>query len=174
MREWVRSLGLRATISNCSNNYGPRQHIEKFIPRQITNLIDGVRPRLYGQGVNVRDWIHTEDHSSAVLRILERGEIGRTYLIGSDGERNNREIVEILLELFERPADDYDLVADRPGHDLRYAIDNTALRTELGWEPQFTDIRAGLADTVRWYRENEAWWRPAKDAVEATYRAQGQ
>ena len=174
VRAWGRSFGLRATISNCSNNYGPYQHIEKFIPRQITNLIDGVRPRLYGQGVNVRDWIHTEDHSSAVLRILERGEIGRTYLIGSDGERNNREIVEILLELFDRPADDYDLVADRPGHDLRYAIDNTALRTELGWEPQFTDIRAGLADTVRWYRENEAWWRPAKAAVEATYRAQGQ
>ena len=174
VRAWVRSFGIEATISNCSNNYGPYQHIEKFIPRQITNLIDGVRPRLYGQGVNVRDWIHTEDHSSAVLRILERGEIGRTYLIGSDGERNNREIVEILLELFDRPADDYDLVADRPGHDLRYAIDNTALRTELGWEPQFTDIRAGLADTVRWYRENEAWWRPAKAAVEATYRAQGQ
>ena len=82
--------------------------------------------------------------------------------------------MEILLELFDRPADDYDLVADRPGHDLRYAIDNTALRTELGWEPQFTDIRAGLADTVRWYRENEAWWRPAKAAVEATYRAQSQ
>ena len=163
VRAWVRSFGVRATISNCSNNYGPYQHIEKFIPRQITNLIDGVRPRLYGQGVNVRDWIHTEDHSSAVLRILERGEIGRTYLIGSDGERNNREIVEILLELFDRPADDYDLVADRPGHDLRYAIDNTALRTELGWEPQFTDIRAGLADTVRWYRENEAWWRPLLD-----------
>ena len=174
VRAWVRSFGVQATLSNCSNNYGPYQHIEKFIPRQITNLIDGVRPRLYGQGVNVRDWIHTEDHSSAVLRILERGEIGRTYLIGSDGERNNREIVEILLELFDRPADDYDLVADRPGHDLRYAIDNTALRTELGWEPQFTDIRAGLADTVRWYRENEAWWRPAKAAVEATYRAQGQ
>ena len=174
MRAWVRSFGVQATLSNCSNNYGPYQHVEKFIPRQITNLIDGVRPRLYGQGVNVRDWIHTEDHSSAVLRILERGEIGRTYLIGSDGERNNREIVEILLELFDRPADDYDLVADRPGHDLRYAIDNTALRTELGWEPQFTDIRAGLADTVRWYRENETWWRPAKAAVEATYRDQGQ
>ncbi|MCV7457250.1 dTDP-glucose 4,6-dehydratase [Micrococcus luteus] len=174
VRAWVRSFGVQATLSNCSNNYGPYQHIEKFIPRQITNLIDGVRPRLYGQGVNVRDWIHTEDHSSAVLRILERGETGRTYLIGSNGERNNKEIVEILLELFGRPADGYDLVADRPGHDLRYAIDNTALRTELGWEPQFTDIRAGLADTVRWYRENESWWRPAKQAVEAKYAAAGQ
>ena len=174
VRAWVRSFGVQATLSNCSNNYGPYQHIEKFIPRQITNLIDGVRPRLYGQGVNVRDWIHTEDHSSAVLRILEAGQIGRTYLIGSDGEKNNRQIVQIVLELFDRPADDYDLVADRPGHDLRYAIDNTALRTELGWEPQFTDLRAGLADTIRWYRENETWWRPAKDAVEAMYRAQGQ
>lgn len=174
VRAWVRSFGVQATLSNCSNNYGPYQHIEKFIPRQITNLIDGVRPRLYGQGVNVRDWIHTEDHSSAVLRILESGQIGRTYLIGSDGERNNRQIVQILLELFDRPADDYDLVADRPGHDLRYAIDNTALRSELGWEPQFTDLRAGLADTVRWYREHEHWWRPAKAEVEAKYARQGQ
>ena len=127
VRAWVRSFGVQATLSNCSNNYGPYQHIEKFIPRQITNLIDGVRPRLYGQGVNVRDWIHTEDHSSAVLRILERGEIGRTYLIGSDGERNNREIVEILLELFDRPADDYDLVADRPGSRVFRSVVETLL-----------------------------------------------
>lgn len=174
VRAWVRSFGVQATLSNCSNNYGPRQHVEKFIPRQITNLIDGIRPRLYGAGTNVRDWIHADDHSSAVLAILERGQIGETYLIGADGEKNNKEVVELLLQIMGRDAGDYDHVADRPGHDLRYAIDNTALRTELGWEPQFTDIRAGLADTVRWYRENEAWWRPAKDAVEATYRAQGQ
>ena len=98
MRAWVRSFGVAATISNCSNNYGPRQHVEKFIPRQITNLIDGIRPRLYGAGLNVRDWIHAEDHSSAVLRILDAGEIGRTYLIGADGEKSNKEVVELILQ----------------------------------------------------------------------------
>ncbi|MGZ6734686.1 MAG: dTDP-glucose 4,6-dehydratase, partial [Nocardioides sp.] len=121
VRAWVRSFGVRATISNCSNNYGPWQHNEKFIPRQITNLIDGVRPRLYGAGLNVRDWIHAEDHSSAVLRILERGAIGETYLIGADGERNNLETVRLILRLMGHDENDFDHVNDRAGHDLRYA-----------------------------------------------------
>lgn len=174
VRAWVRSFGVAATISNCSNNYGPRQHVEKFIPRQITNLIDGIRPRLYGQGLNVRDWIHSEDHSSAVLRILEAGEIGRTYLIGADGEKNNKQVVELILRLMGRDEADYDHVTDRPGHDLRYAIDATALREELGWSPQFEDFEAGLAATIDWYRDNEAWWRPQKAATEAKYQATGQ
>lgn len=174
VRAWVRSFGLEATLSNCSNNYGPRQHVEKFIPRQITELIDGRPPRLYGQGLNVRDWIHTEDHSSAVLRILERGEAGRTYLIGADGERSNREIAETLLEISGRPASDLEFVADRPGHDRRYAIDAAPLHEELGWEPRFTDLRTGLEDTVRWYRANESWWRPDKAATEAAYARTGQ
>ena len=174
VRAWVRSFGVQATISNCSNNYGPRQHVEKFIPRQITNLIDGIRPRLYGQGLNVRDWIHSEDHSSAVLRILEAGEIGRTYLIGADGEKNNKQVVELILRLMGRDEADYDHVTDRPGHDLRYAIDATALREELGWSPQFEDFEAGLAATIDWYRDNEAWWRPQKAATEAKYQATGQ
>lgn len=173
VRAWVRSFGLRATISNCSNNYGPRQHVEKFIPRQITNLIDGVRPRLYGEGLNVRDWIHADDHSSAVLRIIEAGEIGETYLIGADGERNNKQVVESILRVMGQPADAYDLVKDRAGHDLRYAIDSTKLRTELGWEPTFTDFEAGLEATVQWYRDNESWWRPQKAATEAKYRELG-
>ncbi|MGZ4452761.1 MAG: dTDP-glucose 4,6-dehydratase [Nocardioides sp.] len=174
VRAWVRSFGVRATISNCSNNYGPWQHIEKFIPRQITNLIDGVRPRLYGAGLNVRDWIHAEDHSSAVLRILERGAIGETYLIGADGERNNLETVRLILRLMGHDENDFDHVNDRAGHDLRYAIDSTKLRTELGWTPSFQDFEAGMAATIDWYRANEAWWRPKKDAVEAAYLAKGQ
>lgn len=174
VRAWVRSFGVRATISNCSNNYGPWQHLEKFIPRQITGLIDGVRPRLYGEGLNVRDWIHVDDHNAAVLTILERGRLGETYLIGADGERSNREVVEALLALFGREPDDFDHVTDRAGHDLRYAIDSTKLRTELGWTPRFADFTAGLADTVQWYRDHEDWWRPAKAATEAKYAALGQ
>ena len=174
VRAWARTFGLKATISNCSNNYGPYQHVEKFIPRQITNLIDGVRPKLYGDGRNVRDWIHTEDHSSAVWRILTRGRIGETYLIGADGERDNLAVLREILRAFGRPEDDFDWVRDRPGHDRRYAIDSSKLRCELGWEPAHTDFAAGLAETIRWYRENESWWRPAKEATEARYRAQGQ
>jgi dTDP-glucose 4,6-dehydratase len=165
---------VQATISNCSNNYGPWQHIEKFIPRQITEVADGRRPKLYGSGENVRDWIHTEDHSSAVLRILEQGRIGETYLIGADGEKSNLEVVRMILTLMGRDADDFEHVTDRAGHDLRYAIDSGKLRTELGWTPQYGDFEAGLAQTVSWYQENEAWWRPKKDATEAAYAAKGQ
>lgn len=174
VRAWVRSFGVQATISNCSNNYGPYQHVEKFIPRQITNVIRGIRPKLYGAGQNVRDWIHADDHSSAVLTILERGEIGQTYLIGADGEKDNKTVVELILELMGQPRDAYDHVTDRAGHDLRYAIDSTKLRTELGWEPRYRDFDAGLAATIQWYRDNEAWWAPTKDGVEAFYATKGQ
>ncbi|SDH48867.1 dTDP-glucose 4,6-dehydratase [Microbacterium pygmaeum] len=174
VRAWVRSFGVQATISNCSNNYGPFQHVEKFIPRQITNVIRGIRPKLYGTGENVRDWIHADDHSSAVLTILEKGRIGETYLIGADGEKNNRTVVELILEQFGLRPDSYDLVTDRAGHDLRYAIDSARLRNELGWSPRFRDFEAGLADTIRWYRDNEPWWAPAKDGVEAFYASKGQ
>ena len=174
VRAWVRSFGVQATISNCSNNYGPWQHIEKFIPRQITNVIDGGRPKLYGTGLNVRDWIHADDHSSAVWTILNHGRIGETYLIGADGERNNLDVVGRILEHFGRSADDFDHVTDRAGHDLRYAIDSTKLRTELGWAPQFADFEAGLKSTIEWYVAHEDWWRPHKNAVEAAYAAKGQ
>ena len=174
VRAWHRTFGVRATISNCSNNYGPYQHVEKFIPRQITNIIDGVRPKLYGDGLNVRDWIHTEDHSSAVWAILTRGRIGETYLIGADGERSNVDVLREILRAFGRDPDDFDRVRDRLGHDRRYAIDSTKLRRELGWEPAHTDFAEGLAETIAWYRENETWWRPAKAATEAKYAAQGQ
>ena len=174
VRAWVRSFGVQATISNCSNNYGPYQHVEKFIPRQITNVIRGIRPKLYGAGQNVRDWIHADDHSSAVLTILEKGEIGQTYLIGADGERNNKTVVELILTLMGQDADAYDHVTDRAGHDMRYAIDSTKLRSELGWAPRFQDFEAGLAATIDWYRENEAWWAASKDGVEAFYATKGQ
>lgn len=174
VRAWVRSFGVQATISNCSNNYGPRQHVEKFIPRQITNVIRGVRPKLYGSGENVRDWIHADDHSSAVLTILDQGEIGQTYLIGADGEKNNKDVVELILTTMGQPADAYDHVVDRAGHDLRYAIDSSKLRSELGWQPKYQDFEAGIASTIDWYRDNEAWWAPQKDETEAKYKAAGQ
>jgi dTDP-glucose 4,6-dehydratase len=169
VRAWVRSFGVQATLSNCSNNYGPYQHVEKFIPRQITNVLQGIKPKLYGQGANVRDWIHVDDHNDAVVTILEQGRLGETYLIGADGERTNRQVVETLLELMGKPADWYDLVSDRPGHDLRYAIDSTKLRQETGWQPQYRDIRAGLAQTVEWYTAHPEWWAAAKERSEATY-----
>ncbi|MDR0483064.1 MAG: dTDP-glucose 4,6-dehydratase [Cellulomonadaceae bacterium] len=173
VRAWVRSFGIEATLSNCSNNYGPYQHVEKFIPRQVTNLIDGIKPRLYGAGENVRDWIHVEDHNSAVWTIIDKGRSGETYLIGANGEKNNLEVVQTLLEIFGFDKNDFEHVKDRPGHDMRYAIDNTKLRTELGWEPKYTDFSTGLQATVDWYKANEAWWRPAKEATEAKYAAAG-
>ncbi len=174
VRAWVRTYGVRATISNCSNNYGPMQHVEKFIPRQVTNILCGLRPRLYGDGLNVRDWIHTEDHSSAVWAILTRGRIGETYLIGADGERNNVNVLRDILRLMGKDEQDFDWVRDRPGHDRRYAIDSTKLRTELGWRPTHTDFAHGLADTIAWYRGHEEWWRGAKEQTEQRYRMQGQ
>ena len=174
VRAWVRSFGVAATISNCSNNYGPWQHVEKFIPRQITNVLTGGRPKLYGAGANVRDWIHVDDHSSAVLSILERGRVGETYLVGADGERNNLQVVQAILRLMDRAEDDFDHVTDRAGHDLRYAIEAGKLRSELGWEPRYRDFDEGLARTIDWYRANEAWWRTHKDATERGYAAKGQ
>ncbi len=174
VRAWVRSFGIAATISNCSNNYGPYQHVEKFIPRQITNVINGVRPRLYGSGANVRDWIHVDDHNRAVWTIIERGAIGETYLIGADGEADNRTVVETILELTGRDPAEFDFVTDRPGHDLRYAIDATRLRTELGWSPRYSDFRAGLEATIEWYRANTDWWRRDKESTELAYARAGE
>ena len=174
VRAWVRTYGIRATISNCSNNYGPYQHVEKFIPRQITNILDGMRPKLYGDGRNVRDWIHTEDHSSAVWEILTRGRMGETYLIGADGEKSIIDVLRAILAAMGKAEDDFDWVRDRPGHDRRYAIDSTKLRRELGWQPKHTDFSSGLKQTIAWYTDHESWWRPAKAATEAKYAKQGQ
>jgi dTDP-glucose 4,6-dehydratase len=170
VRAWVRSFKVKATISNCSNNYGPFQHVEKFIPRQITEILDGRRPKLYGTGENVRDWIHTEDHSSGVLAILEKGKIGETYLIGANGEKNNKQVIELLLTIMDKNKSDYDRVSDRPGHDLRYAIDASKLKNELGWKPKYTDFRLGLENTVNWYEKNASWWTSQKAKTEKKYQ----
>ncbi|AGL16647.1 dTDP-glucose 4,6-dehydratase [Actinoplanes sp. N902-109] len=170
VRAWRRSYGVAATISNCANNYGPYQHVEKFLPRQITNVMTGARPQLYGTGVNVREWTHVDDHNAAVHAILARGRIGETYLIGSGVECTNLQLVRLVLELSGQPDDAYDLVPDRSGHDLRYANDTTKIRTELGWRPVHDDIRDGLAATIAWYRDNRDWWLPHKAATELNYR----
>ena len=173
VRAWVRSFGIAATISNCSNNYGPYQHVEKFIPRQVTNVLCGVKPKVYGAGANVRDWIHVDDHNRALHAVLDRGRLGETYLIGADGEADNLTMVRTILRALGKPEDWFEFVPDRPGHDLRYAIDASKLRTELGWQPQYGDVAAGLAATVQWYAENRAWWEPAKRATEAVYTELG-
>ena len=173
VRAWVRSFWARATLSNCSNNYGPRQHVEKFIPRQVTGVLQGVRPKLYGAGANVRDWIHVDDHNDAVVAIIERGRLGETYLIGADGEQSNREVIALVLELMGKPADWFEHVDDRPGHDLRYAIDSTKLRAETGWSPRYQDLRAGLTQTIQWYADHAEWWGTAKATTERTYERLG-
>ena len=170
VRAWVRSFNIAATISNCSNNYGPYQHVEKFIPRQITNILAGQKPKLYGSGANIRDWIHAQDHSSAILAILEKGNLGETYLVGADGEKTNKQVTELILELMGKSPDDYEHDNDRPGHDLRYAIDSSKIRNELGWKPKFTNFREGLAVTIEWYKSNQDWWEPQKQQTEAKYK----
>jgi dTDP-glucose 4,6-dehydratase len=178
VRAWVRSFGVQATISNCSNNYGPYQHIEKFIPRQITNVLSDIKPKLYGAGENVRDWIHVDDHNEAVHVILDKGKLGETYIIGADNDHvNNRQVIEMVLELMGKPRDWYEHVTDRAGHDMRYAMDSTKLRTELGWSPRYTDnkgMRDGLQATIDWYSQNRDWWQAQKAEVEAMYAKQGQ
>ncbi|MDO4927968.1 MAG: dTDP-glucose 4,6-dehydratase [Corynebacterium sp.] len=178
VQAWIRSFEVAATISNCSNNYGPYQHIEKFIPRQITNVLSERTPKLYGTGEQIRDWIHVDDHNEAVLQIIERGQLGQTYLIGADNDQlNNKAIISMILELMGKDPADFEHVADRPGHDQRYAINASKLRRELGWQPQYTDtegMRAGLVQTITWYREHSSWWQDSKQAVEAQYQARGQ
>lgn len=178
LRAWVRTFGVQATISNCSNNYGPRQHIEKFIPRQITNILSDIKPKLYGTGEQVRDWIHVDDHNSAVHLIIDKSPMGETWIIGADNDHvNNKAVIEMICELMGKGRDWYEHVNDRPGHDMRYAMDSSKLRRELGWQPQYTDQNGmldGLKATIDWYKNNEAWWKAEKEAVEAAYKAQGQ
>ena len=179
VRAWIRSFGIEATISNCSNNYGPYQHIEKFIPRQITNILSDVKPKLYGTGEQVRDWIHVDDHNSAVHMIIEAGVLGETYIIGADNDHvNNKMVIELICELMGKGKDWYEHVNDRPGHDMRYAMDSSKLRRDLGWTPVYTDnetgMRDGLSQTIDWYRDNQAWWQAQKQAVEAKYAESGQ
>lgn len=170
VRAWHHTYDLPVVLSNCSNNYGPYHFPEKLIPVVILNALAGKPLPIYGDGSNVRDWLYVEDHAEALLTVLTRGTPGRSYNIGGGNERSNLELVQTLCALLDemRPkasgsyADQITFVADRPGHDARYAIDPTRIREELGWRPSVT-VEEGLARTVRWYLDNEAWWRPLQD-----------
>jgi dTDP-glucose 4,6-dehydratase len=151
VRAWVRSFGLRATISNCSNNFGPYQHEEKLIPRMIGLINSGDKPELYGNGANIRDWIHVDDHNDGVWAVIDKGVIGQTYLLGADNQRSNLQVVQALLEIMGKPKDWIEFIGDRPGHDLRYAIDASATEAELGWKPKHGNFEEKLAETVGFY-----------------------
>jgi dTDP-glucose 4,6-dehydratase len=151
VRAWTRSFGLKATISNCSNNFGPYQHEEKLIPRMIGLIASGAKPELYGNGANVRDWIHVDDHNDGVWAIIEKGVVGQTYLLGADNQRSNLEVVRALLRIMGKPEDFIAFIGDRPGHDLRYAIDASATEAELGWKPKLGNFEERLSETVGFY-----------------------
>ncbi len=156
-------------VTRCSNNFGPYQYPEKVIPLFVTNLLDGRKVPLYGDGLNVRDWLHVTDHCEAVLAVLESGRPGQVYNIGGNNEQSNRELTHMILELMGCGRDMIEQVADRPGHDRRYAIDARRIRDELGWSPSRSQWPDALEETIQWYRENEDWWRPLKaNAFNAT------
>ena len=169
VRAWGETYGLPVLVTNCSNNYGPYHFPEKLIPVVILNALHGRPIPVYGTGENVRDWLFVEDHADALLTVLERGQVGRTWCIGGENEATNIAIVRAICALMDEmrpeggPHDRLiSFVADRPGHDLRYAIDPARIRAELGWRPSVT-LQEGLRRTVRWYLDNEAWWRPLLD-----------
>ena len=173
VKAWARTYGLRATISNSCNNFGPRQHVEKFIPRQITNIILGRCPKIYGMGNNIRDWIYVDDHSLAVWEILTRGNLGETYLTGADNNRSNIEVVRAILSVMGKDSDELDYVPDRAGHDLRYSVDSSKRCNELGWSPVCVDFSEGIERTISWYLQNEEWWAASKEQVEERYSSLG-
>lgn len=170
VRAYVKTYGLNVTISNTSNNFGPFSDTEKFIPRAITNLIDGKKVPIYGDGKYVRDWIFVEDHCRAIDLILHSGKTGETYFVGGDNYKmNNLTIAKMLLKIFGRDESYIEYVTDRKGHDRRYVVDFTKIKKELGWEPS-KDFENRLVKTVNWYKENEDWWRPIKEESEKFYR----
>ena len=171
VRAWHETYGLPIVLTNCSNNYGPYHFPEKLVPVIILNALAGKDLPIYGDGSNVRDWLYVEDHADALLKVLAEGQNGRSYNIGGENEKTNLELVNILCDILDREqpradgksyADQITYVTDRPGHDARYAIDPTRIRTELGWRPSVT-VHEGLAKTVRWYLDNEDWWRALQD-----------
>lgn len=168
VRAYYHTHGLPITISNCSNNYGPFQFPEKLIPLFITNLIEGKNVPVYGEGLNIRDWIHVEDHNRGVEMIIKKGKIGETYCLGGNNEVKNIEITEMILEIMGETKEKIEYVKDRPGHDLRYAIDFSKAKAELGWEPKY-DFKQGLKETIDWYKNNEAWWKSIKSGEYQEY-----
>ncbi|MCC2631528.1 MAG: rfbB [Patescibacteria group bacterium] len=171
VRAYHRTYGLPITISNCSNNYGPFHFPEKLIPLMILNAMADKPLPVYGDGLNIRDWIHVEDHARAVELVLEKGVVGETYCVGGESERTNIYIVKKILEILGKPESLIQYVTDRPGHDRRYAIDNTKIRSELGFEPQYS-IEEGLEKTIKWFKENESWWKNVLSQEYATYYEQ--
>lgn len=165
------TYGLPVTISNCSNNYGPYHFPEKLIPLATTNLLEGKKVPVYGDGVQVRDWLYVEDHAKAIALILEKGKIGETYCIGGDGERENIFIVRKLIELLGKDESSIEYVKDRPGHDRRYAINFSKIKAELGWQPSVS-LEEGLVKTVEWFKTNEAWWKRVKSGEYQQYYAE--
>ncbi|MFZ2310732.1 MAG: dTDP-glucose 4,6-dehydratase [Patescibacteria group bacterium] len=161
VRAYYHTYGLPVTISNCSNNYGPYQYPEKLIPLFITNLMTGKKVTVYGEGQNIRDWIHVDDHNRGLDLILKKGKIGETYCLGGNSERSNLEITRDILALMGRGEEMIDYVTDRPGHDLRYAIDFSKTKQDLGFEPLIS-FEDGLASTVNWYKNNKNWWEKIK------------
>jgi len=169
VRMYHHTYGLPITITNTSNNYGPYQDPEKFIPRMITNAIDNQPLPIYGDGLYVRDWIHTYDHCTAIDLILTKGKVGETYLVGANSERNNLTVVKLILKYLGKPESLITFVKDRPGHDRRYALDSRKIKRELGWKPEHK-FEYWLKRVVKWYVDNEAWWRPLKKRAESIYK----
>ena len=166
VRAWHETYNLDTVITRCSNNYGPYQFPEKLIPLAVTNLMQGKKIPVYGKGLNIRDWLHVEDHCSGIMLALEKGVAGRVYNIGGNNEWKNIDIAKELVKIMGVGEDQIEFVTDRLGHDLRYAIDATRIRKELGWEPKFT-FATGLPETVKWYKEHENWWKPMKEKLQA-------
>ncbi|HYB20100.1 MAG TPA: dTDP-glucose 4,6-dehydratase [Thermodesulfobacteriota bacterium] len=164
VRSYFKTYGLPALVTRCSNNYGPYQFPEKLIPLLISNALDNQPLPIYGDGLNIRDWIHVEDHCRGLLTVLEKGREGEIYNIGGDGERTNLEITEAILRILNKPKDLIRYVTDRPGHDRRYAIDFSKMKVNLGWSPTIS-LSEGLTRTVRWYVEHEDWWRRIKSGA---------
>jgi dTDP-glucose 4,6-dehydratase len=163
-RSYVVTHGLDVVITRCTNNYGPYQFPEKVIPLFVTNMLDGLSVPLYGDGLNIRDWLHVDDHCRGIAMVLQAGRTGETYNIGGGTEMTNRELTQRLIEACGLDWSAVEMVEDRKGHDRRYSLDDSKLRTEMGYEPRI-GFEDGLADTVAWYRDNESWWRPLKPAV---------
>lgn len=169
---WTRTYKIDITTSNSSNNYGPGQSVEKFIPRMVTRAILGDHLPVYGSGKNIRDWIHVQDHVGALKQILDKGLSGETYLIGCENEKTNLDIVGLIIEAAGMDESAIRMTADRPGHDFRYSIDSTKLREEIGWQPKDRDFRNDIFALFDWYKQNEAWWKPMKKSVDARYGTQ--
>ncbi len=174
VRAYHHTYGLPVTITNCTNNFGPYQHAEKFIPRSIIRLLTGQNIRLYTPGNQVRDWLFVDDHCRAIEAVLQRGTIGETYCVGGmTTEISNKQVAEQLLQLLDLPADRIELVTDRPGHDVKYALDWSKIKRELGWQPQH-DFADWLQTTVEWYKNNQAWWQPHIAETESFYQKRGE